>query len=343
MKSYYFGLLKKLSWGVFFASFFLAILFFGFLSYTENKNLQQSEDIVFGVSFSPIYAQKLGLNWQTVYLDILNNLKVKRLRLTSNWDLIEVSEGDYSFKDLDFMLSEAEKSGAKVLMVVGVKQPRWPECHIPGWAKNLSIKDRQRVVLKFVSKTVERYRDNPAIWGWQVENEPLFPFGYGCDPADRDFLEIEVSLVRNLDPTRPIIISDSGETRPWRTPMQLSDIFGTTLYRTVHDKYLGHINIPLLPSYYHFKSILARKLFAHNNLKTIIVELQAEPWAGESLQIIPIDKQIQLFSKEKFQDHIEFAKKTGFKEAYLWGTEWWYFMDKNGHPEYLEYARILFN
>jgi len=35
--------------------------------------------------------------------------------------------------------------------------------------------------------------------------------------------------------------------------------------------------------------------------------------------------------------NIEFAKKTGLKEFYLWGGEWWYWMkEKQGRPELWE-------
>jgi hypothetical protein len=237
------------------------------------------------------------------------------------------------------MLEQAQKSQTQVLLVVGGKQPRWPECHYPNWSRSLSVSQRQAQLLTFVKDTVSRYHDHPAIWGWQVENEPLFSFGIGCDPVDRQFLIAEVEAVKQLDPTRPIVMTDSGELRPWREAMRMSDIFGTTLYRDVHTPYFGYFHWPLPPLYYQLKSYLARSVFAHDNQRTLIAELQAEPWSQKGLFHDPLYLQLQSFPVSKLQYNIEFAQKTGFEEIYLWGVEWWYYMQMQGHPEYIEYAK----
>jgi hypothetical protein len=150
---------------------------------------------------------------------------------------------------------------------------------------------------------------------------------------DEDFLKKEVELVRILN-GKPIIVTDSGELGFWITPMKLSDIFGTTLYRKVYDKTFGYITYPYPSIFYNLKSTVVRALFAKNNQKTIIVELQAEPWLAKNGQ--------SPFSVEDFKKNINYAKQTGFDTTYLWGVEWWYFMEKSGHPQYLEYAKSLF-
>ena len=46
---------------------------------------------------------------------------------------------------------------------------------------------------------------------------------------------------------------------------------------------------------------------------------------------------------EQFKKNIEFAKKTGLKEFYLWGAEWWYWMkEKQNKPEIWNEAKKLF-
>lgn len=310
--------------------------------YLDNLNLQAS-NISFGVSFSQNYAQSLNLDWKKTYLRLLTDLKVKNLRLNSYWVNIESTPGKYVFSDLDFMLGEAAKNHARVLLVVGAKQPAWPECHIPLWAKLLPLENRRQKTLDLIQVVVEKYKNHPEIWGWQVENEPLFNYGADCDPGDRQFLKTEVDLVKKLDPPRPIVISDSGELRPWRTPMQLSNIFGTTLYRTVYNPIIGYFYWPIPPAAYKLKSDIVRKIFAQNNDKTIIVELQSEPWLTKFATEIPIDQQIKTFSSQDLTNNVSYAKKTGFDEIYLWGVEWWYYMDKNGHPEYLQTAKKIFN
>lgn len=308
--------------------------------YFEKVN-PVADKITYGVSFSPNQARGLGLDPHNTYLKILDDLGVKHLRVSAPWKDIELTPKTYNFSEVDFMLQEAEKRRLKVIIVLGLKQPRWPECQAPAWAHDLPVEKRQQYILRLIKEVVLRYKDNPAVWAWQVENEPLFPFGDKCDAIERNFLKTEVSLVRVLD-DRPVIVTDSGELRPWRTPMRLSDIFGTTLYRTVYSEIFGYIYWPLPPAFYNIKSTLARQFFAPKNTRTIIIELQAEPWSPLSLSKTPLKQQLQLFSLKNLKDNIEFGKRTGFDEIYLWGAEWWYFMQRNGHPEYLEAVKKIF-
>lgn len=297
----------------------------------------------YGVTFSPRYARYLKLDWQKTYIQILDDLKVKNLRIPSYWDELEPQQGKINYGGTDFMLSKAEERGAKVILVLGARQPRWPECHIPAWAESLNVEERQQKTLEFIAKTVERYKNHPEIWAWQVENEPLFPFfGEGCDKPDSNFLKSEVNLVKRLD-KRPIILTDSGEFGFWVIPMQLSDIFGISVYRSAYDPLLGYKTYPILPYFYNIRSFLTRNIFAGKNTKTIIAELQAEPWLSlkDPAESLP-QRQTESFSVQSFKDNITYAQKTGFDENYLWGVEWWYWMAKQGYPEYLDYAKTIF-
>ncbi|MDD5147575.1 MAG: beta-galactosidase [Candidatus Daviesbacteria bacterium] len=321
--------------------FFFLILLIFLGEFIFNSIYQFPQKIEYGVTFSPRYAGYLKLDWQKIYIQMLNDLKVKHLRIPSYWDILEPNPGQYDFSETDFMLDEAEKKGARVIMVLGERQPRWPECHVSEWAKRLKLQDRQQKILEFVQKTVERYKDHPAIWAWQIENEPLLRgFGENCGIPDKIFLKKEAILVRSLS-DKTIIMTDSGELGFWITPAEFSDVFGTTLYRKVHDRFFGYIIYPLPPYFYSLKSSLVRNIFARSNKKTIIVELQAEPWLASGAFISP-EEQTRIFTPENFRDYVNFAKKTGFDEQYLWGVEWWYFMAQQGYPEYLESARVLF-
>lgn len=240
------------------------------------------------------------------------------------------------------MVKEAQKRQVQVLLVIGYKQPRWPECIAPAWALDLPLPKRQQAILSYLKAAAAHYQKDSNIWGFQVENEPLLKFGDNCDEPDRSFLIQEVNLVRSLKTGKKIVVTDSGELRAWRTPMRVSDIFGTTLYRSAYDKFLGYFYWPIPPAFYHFKSDGARVVFAPNNQKTIISELQTEPWSIRSLAEVPLDKQLQLLSLNQFKDNIDYGKKTGFDEIYLWGVEWWYYMKQKGHPEYVDYAKTLF-
>ncbi|TSC88039.1 MAG: Uncharacterized protein G01um10147_270 [Microgenomates group bacterium Gr01-1014_7] len=318
---------------------FVVLVLLGQLIFNYIYNFPKQ--VEYGVTFSPQYAKYLGLNWKEIYIKMLDELKVDRLRLPSYWEDIEKQRGNFNFEDEDFMLDEAGKRGAKIILVVGVRQPRWPECHLPSWAMSLSLEQKRAKILQFVQQVVERYKNNDAIEAIQVENEPFLPyFGENCDKGDKRFLKTEVELVRSLT-NKPIIVSDSGELGSWIVPMQTSDIFGTTLYRDVYNPLMGYISYPILPYFYNLKSWVIRRIFAPENQKTVIVELQAEPWlASKDLQRSP-EKQATLFSLKKLQSYINYAEKTGFDEIYLWGVEWWIWLEEHGHPEYLDFIKTL--
>lgn len=303
-----------------------------------------ASNIKYGVTFSNIYAEYLGLEWKTVYSDLLTNLSVKYLRIPAYWQEVEPIKNQFYFDDLDYMLDKAAGNNAQVVLAIGLKLPRWPECHAPEWILDLSDEERQNSTLHLLETLVTRYQNHPAIYAWQIENEPLLNFGSRlCNLPNREFLKQEVDLVKKLDPSHPIILTDSGELRMWITPMKLSDIMGTTLYRSVYNEVFGYFYYPLPPAFYNLKSNLVRKIFAPNNQKTIIVELQAEPWSPSGVPSFPIEEQIKVFPVKDLENNVNYAKRTGFDEIYLWGVEWWYYMDKHHHPEYLDYAKNLFD
>lgn len=316
------------------------IIFITLISFIIEKFYPYPARINYGVTFSPRYARYLKLDWQKVYLQVLSELKVKNLRLPSYWSSLEPEEGKYDFLETDFMLSEAEKAGARVLLVVGERQPRWPECHTPSWVKKLTVSEKQQKVFEFTQKVVERYKDNNVIWAWQVENEP-FAYWFGeCGPLDKNFLQKEVELVKKLDKkSRPVIITDSGEWGNWMEAVASADMLGVSVYRKVYNSIFGIFTpVPFPASAYQLKTALV------GSKKVIITELQTEPWLSrkDSKERLP-QRQSSLFSIKDFTANVDFGKKIGFEEIYLWGVEWWYYMAQNGYPQYLNFAKSIFN
>jgi hypothetical protein len=321
--------------------FGILIFLLVFLSYLFIGKPPQAEKITWGVNFSQKHTQSLGLNWKETYLALLDDLKVKNIKLITHWDLIEPEKDKYYFDDLDWQINEAEKKGVKILLVIGMKTGRWPECHIPEWAKNLSKEGQQKEILEMIEEVVLRYRDRVSVNFWQVENEPFFPFGE-CPWVDKSFLKKEINLVKSLDSQkRPIIISDSGEGSFWLNAAKFGDIVGTTMYKKVWFRQLGtYIYYPLPPTFYWRKAQLIEKIF---NKKVIVVELQAEPWGPKLLYESPIEEQEKTMNLEQFKKNIEFAKKTGLNTFYLWGGEWIYWMKtKQNQPEIWNEAKELF-
>jgi len=300
----------------------------------------QPESAKLGITFSNRYASDIHLDWKKTFIEILDDLNVKKIRIPIYWDLVEAKEGEYDFSAVDWQLDEARKRDAEIILVVGQKVPRWPECAIPEWAKK-DDQIRKARLLKFIDVAVKRYKDNhPEIKYWQVENEPFLPFGI-CPPSDANLLDSEIALVRFLDPTRKIIITDSGELSLWIQAAKRADIFGTTMYRTIWKKGVGYFNYPIGPRFFQFKRWLI-KLFAHQD-NAFVVELQAEPWINGWTTEQPLDEQFKSMNPEKLQENVAFAEKTGLPEIYLWGAEWWYWLKANqNHPELWETAKKMF-
>ena len=307
----------------------------------------REENIIWGIDFSQMQAENLKLDWKKIYLAIINDLGAKNIKLHNQWDWIEGKKDKYYFADTDWQINQAEQSGVNIIYVLGMKTGRWPECHIPGWAQNLSESKQQTELLKYITEVVQRYKNSKVIAYWQVENEPLFRFGQ-C-PAwyykNDSFLKTEVALVKSLDPSRQIIISDSGEQSTWANAAKIGDIVGITMYRNawahVTDTFGFNINYAFLNSQtYAKKAQLIKQMYGKD---VICIELQAEPWASGPLMATPIEEQVKSMNPQMFTEDVEFAKNTGLDKFYFWGVEWWYWMKTvQNQPEIWQRAKALF-
>lgn len=298
------------------------------------------EDVKFGMTFSARYADALGLDWRETYLALLDDLGVRKLRLPVYWDLAEKEKGQYDWDDVDWQITEAKKRGAEVILVIGQRVPRWPECHIPAWA-NESEEKRKSALLNFMGRTVKKYKNNSTVSMWQVENEPFLVFFGECPVFDKNFLDQEIALVKSLDETRKVLLTDSGELSLWYGAAKRGDVFGTTLYRHIYKSGIGYFTYPIGPNFFKAKEWLTRLLTNQKNF--IVIELQAEPWTSEWITNAPLSEQFRTMDETKLKENINYAKRVGFPEAYLWGGEWWYWLKiKKDYPAVWETGRELF-
>ncbi|MFA6394206.1 MAG: endo-1,4-beta-xylanase [Patescibacteria group bacterium] len=324
-------------------SFLLIVLVFLFLTlvFSLGRDVPEKE-LRYGLTFSKKKASDLGFDWKKVYLAVLDELSVKKIRLPAYWDEIEPDPGQWNWDDLDWQVNEAKKRNAETILAIGGRLPRWPECHFPSWAGNMEKNQRETAILKYIAEAVKRYRGNESVKYWQVENEPFLNHFGDCPKPDKNFLDDEIALVRSLD-SRPIIITDSGELSYWIPAARRGDIFGTTMYRDTYSAHLGmYVHYPIYPGFFHFKKNLAG-LFTSPR-KWIVIELQAEPWGPEPYEELSQEDRNRTMSLTKLKEIIDFSAKTGFGEFYLWGAEYWYWeRESNGNPELWEYAKGLFN
>ncbi|MDD4409511.1 MAG: beta-galactosidase [Candidatus Pacebacteria bacterium] len=301
----------------------LAYLFIGFSS---------PKKVNWGVNFSVKQTEFLGLDSKEVFLALLDDLVFKDIKISVHWDLLQPKTiYEYDFTELDWQINEAQKRNAKVVLAIGMKTPRWPECHMPQWARNQSKKEQQESVSNMLTAIVERYKDNPTVSAWQVENEALLRFG-ACPWIDEDFLKKEVSLVKSIDPSREVIVTDSGEMSLWMKVGSIGDVVGVTTYKKVWQETLGiYVDYYLPPVYYQRRAELINLLYKK---KVIGTELQAEPWCKDSIINASLEEQEKTMDLAQFKKNVEFAKNIGFDKFYLWGGEWWYWQKKNHeHPE----------
>ena len=318
----------------FFKKFFLIflILIIILLAYLFIGQPKPQSNIVWGVNFSQKQAISLGLDWQKTFLAILDDLKVRHLRIATYWDLLESEDGKYNFSDLDWQVNEAIKRGAQLILAIGLKTPRWPECHLPTWASNLSPQEQQEKINDFIKQIVLHYQNEKNIIAWQIENEAYFPFGK-CPKRASGFLDEEIKLVKSLD-NRPVILTDSGEWSMWFKMAKKADVVGISLYRRVYSTTFSflhkifpfipegfYLTYPFPPKYFYAKAKLIEKIF---HKPVIVAELQAESWLKSFTT--SAKEQSRTMDFEKLKETINFAQHTGLNQFYFWGAEWWYWL-----------------
>ncbi len=318
----------------------VGIILFVFCFNVIRDNVGTMTPIKWGVTFSKKYAEELGLDWKHVFVAALDELNVKNFRLPIPWDSVESVRGTYDFKDIDWMLDEAEKRNAKVFLAIGRRTPRWPECHTPEWAKTLRLADQNQQLKSLLRAEVEHFKGRNSVVAWQIENEPLLDVFGVCPPGDVKFLSEEVRLVKSLDNSRPIIITDSGELSFWIRTGWHADILGISMYRASWNKWFGYFFYPITPAFYREKAQAVYPIVK----KIIVTELQAEPWPGnqKSIPETSIPEQYRSMNIQRFYDNVEFARRVGFSEVYLWGVEWWYWIRERGDSSFWNAARNLF-
>ena len=300
-------------------------------------------DIKWGVTFAPLYAQnELGLNWRETYLAILDDLKVDNIRLSAYWEEIEAERDVYNFENLDWQINEASQRQVNIILAVGRRLPRWPECHDPQWLAELAKEEIGQEQLELIDLVVKRYDKNANIKMWQIENEPFLSTFGQCPPLDEEVFKQEIQLVRNLS-AKPILITDSGELNFWIAAAKTgAEVIGSTLYKVVYNQKIGYIRYPIPPLFYSAKVALIKMLFKTE--RVINSELQAEAWHTEKKNLSQMSRAEtdQSMDLKQFRQNISLAKKSGFNEIYLWGAEWWYFLktDEN-YPDLWNEAKNL--
>ncbi len=310
---------------------------------------QRDKPFILGASFIPAYAESLGVDPKETLDALTDDVGARDFRLVSYWDQMELQPGTYDFSQLDWQFKKIESVNGHITLSLGLRQPRYPECHMPDWARKESPEVWKPQLNEFISEVVNRYKDSPALKSYQVENE-FFLKGFGnCETIpgalDRSRLVGEYNLVKKLDSKHTVIINRSNNALGWPVGDPQPDEFGISIYKRVWDQGFHthrYIEYPFPAWYYAFVAGWTQ-IFTGKN--TIIHEMQAESWGpnGKNLNDISVEEGNKSLNAERLSGRVRFAEGTGMKETYLWGAEYWYFRDKVQHdPSLMDVARYEF-
>lgn len=307
---------------------------------------ERGKPTTLGVTFIPDYASYLGVDPQQTMDALLNDLHVRQFRLTSYWSNVEPVRGTYDFSQLDWEFAKAEAAHAHIILTVGLRQPRWPECHPPDWVDTAQPPSQWQPALEqYMTAVINRYKHSPALQAYQLENE-YFLKGFGtCTDMSRSRLVSEYNLVRQLDSAHPVVISRSNNALGTPVGQPTPDEFSITIYQRVWNTALLHryVQYPF-PSWYYAFLAGVQKITKGKDM--MIGELQAEAWPpdGQGIPQTSLSEQSKSLDAKRLTANVRFAEQTGMKDISLWGAEYWYYRAQILHdPSVWNAARTIFN
>ncbi len=286
-----------------------------------------TKDINYGITWSIPYAQFLGVDSQDGLEAVLTDMDIKHVRIPAYWPLVEpmpdLLQTDWLVAQLDIV----QKHGAKATVVLGARQPRWPECWIPDWALALTEDEQKAAQLVYIDHVFETIKDHPAIGAWQIENEATLRSFMKCRGNDNAFVKQELNHIRNLEQKRPnprpIVTTESGELTSWLTFAAHTDRIGFSTYRVVRRSSGGVFRYSLIPPWFYSRKAL---LVSWILKETYVSEFQMEPWATTDIRNATQEDNDQTFSVADVEKHFDFAERMNYQQIDLWGAEWWYWM-----------------
>jgi hypothetical protein len=320
----------------------------------------RSANLEIGTTFIKINAEHLGLDWRSAYKEILNDVGIKQIRIPIFWDQLERAPGKFDWADLDWQMQEAAKANAQVMLVVGHRVPRYPECYAPNWTKGLDDAAFKRSLFTMTETVVKHYHDHPALSAWQVENEPLAKilgkiWGDGTCREIGHLVREEVRSVRRWADGRsdgrriPTVVTYANA--PWfvsqlrQTLTFESDVVAMTLFNKLYFRspvFTGYIEMFKLGPIATLRLAYQRSLIVKNQQELWIAEMQAEPWGPEGPYRFddPADAAVTM-NPARLRQTWDYAVNGGASRIYLWGIEWCLSERDRGRSQMLDAVKGL--
>lgn len=273
----------------------------------------------FGVSFSVKQCRRFAIDTEPALDWLLKDAGFRRIRLMSYWNEHEKQPGKFDFAALDNQVKQVRDAGGVITMCLGARQPRWPEFHWPDWAWDSPKAERDKALLNFVKVVVERYKDEPAIISWQLENEALLTsFGRRIE-IDRKRLRQEFTLIKKLDPKRPVIMSTSAS---WGIPIigPIPDMSAFSYY-LIRARKGGYSTTYHAAWIHRLRALLIRLIWRR---RSFIHELQMEPWGPKDIWEMTPEQQDESMGPAQIRKNFRSGLKTKLYPIDFWGGEWWY-------------------
>ena len=287
----------------------------------------RNQPMVFGVSFIPAYASSLGVDPQKTMDALISDVGVRQFRLVSYWNEVEKEPGKYDFSQLDWQFKKAEAAHAQIILTVGLRQPRWPECHPPDFIDTSKpLETWQPQLETYMAAVINRYKSSPSLYKYQLENEYFLKGFGGCIDFSRSRLVDEYNLVKKLDSKHPVIVGRSNNALGFPAGAPTPDQFSISVYKRVWDAGVTHryLEYPF-PAWFYGYIAGVQKIYLGKDMS--VAELQAEAWPPNSQQIpnVSLAEQNKSLDARRLKGRFDYGKNTGMKSVDMWGAEYWYY------------------
>jgi hypothetical protein len=311
-----------------------------------------------GTSFAKWRAEALGLDYRAAFERICA-MRLALIRLSASWS--EVAR--FGYGHLDWLLGEAERAGQPVLLTVGMKALGWPEFYLP---EGMHPGDAavQRRAIAHVHDVARRYRDNPMLMAWQIENEPFNRSGPHGLSIPRRVVRAEAEAVRSLDRNRPLVVtsfahfdesldrSSSRDQSRWGRRLGLTlpaerealsilrrgDIIGLDVYPSIG--WLdanGRERVARAAPDQLARVAFWRRIARQQGKGLWVTEAQAEPWeARRQTHADPLSTQ-----PESIGELVNRLVGIGVDTILLWGSEYWLWRADNGDPRWMTAVSLV--